>query len=83
MADDNDNEDEKIDASRRRLMRMAIYTPPAIIGIVELANSGCAPASCSPSSCSPNGQCGPTTCNPLINPCAPQSCNPSNCNPNG
>jgi hypothetical protein len=85
MADsDNDNEDkpEKVDESRRRLMRMAIYAPPTIIGIIELTNAGCAPVSCPPSECSPNGQCAPTTCNPVINPCAPQSCNPATCNPN-
>jgi hypothetical protein len=78
MADDNENPDDKFDASRRRLIRMAIYTPPIVIGIMQLQNTGCAPASCSPVSCNPNSQCAPNTCNPVINPCGPQNCNPAN-----
>ena len=77
MADSDDPKDEKFDATRRRLLRIALYTPPAVIGIIQLNNAGCAPpASCGPSSCQPNTQCGPNTCNPIINPCAPQMCNP-------
>ena len=79
MADDP--KDEKIDQARRRLMRMAVYTPPVVIGIIQLADAGCATASCAPVQCNPNTQCAPNTCNPTINPCAPQNCNPASCNP--
>lgn len=82
MADsDDDTKDEKIDATRRRLMRMAVYTPPVILGVISLS-AGCQPVSCTPVLCSPNNQCGPNQCNPVINPCAPQMCNPQMCNPN-
>jgi hypothetical protein len=81
MADSDDNKDEKIDATRRRLMRIAVYTPPVILGVISLS-AGCQPVSCFPVSCPPNTQCGPNTCNPVINPCAPQNCNPLSCNPN-
>ena len=84
MADDDKKDDEKIDEARRRLMRLAVYTPPAIIGIIQLNNAGCAPPStCGPSVCTPNNICGPNTCNPVINPCSPQTCNPATCNPHG
>jgi len=76
--------DDKIDASRRRLLRVAVYVPPAVLGAVALNQTACQPASpcnptsCGPTNCSPSGTCGPNSCNPVINPCNPQSCNPSN-----
>lgn len=78
--------DDKIDAARRRLLRVAVYVPPAVLGAVALNQAACQPASvCNPNvncapvnNCGPNGACGPNNCNPVINPCNPQSCNPSN-----
>ena len=79
MADSDDpQDDDKVALTRRRLLRIAIYTPPTVIGIIQLNNAGCAPpASCPPNVCQPNSQCGPNTCNPVINPCNPQNCNPN------
>jgi hypothetical protein len=75
MADEND---EKVNAARRRLLRIAIYTPPAILGGVALSQmAGCQGVSCAPQVCQPNNSCGPNACNPAINPCNPQNCNPN------
>lgn len=65
MADDDkdDTQDERIDAARRRLLRNAVYVPPAIIGIVSLTQ-GCAPGSCNPTNCSPSQTCRPNQCRP-------------------
>jgi hypothetical protein len=77
-----DETDPKIDAARRRLLRIAVYTPPAILGAVALNSmAGCQGVSCSPQVCGPGNQCGPTNCHPVVNPCAPQTCNPQSCNP--
>jgi len=43
---------EQINVARRRLLRTAIYVPPAVIGAVSLLE-GCAPGSCTPN-CTPN-----------------------------
>ena len=61
---DQDAEDN-VNVARRRLMKTAVYLPPAVIGIVALTQ-GCAPGSCSPITCNPNnGPCNPNTpCNP-------------------
>ena len=69
MADPKDpnpeQSQEKIDSARRRLLIRAMYVPPAVIGIVSLAQ-GCVP-----------GSCAPLICNPNNNPCHPnQPCNP-------
>ena len=72
-----------IDRARRRLLIKAIYIPPTVIGIIELSQSGCAPApSCNPQSCHPNGgPCNPDDCNPQN--CSPNTgCNPDDCPPN-
>ena len=61
MADEKDpaeTADEKINAARRRLLRNAVYVPPAIIGIVSLME-GCAPGSCAPATCNPAHGCHP------------------------
>ncbi len=67
MADDNnadDKADDKINDARRRLLRAAVYVPPAVIGIVSLTQ-GCAPGSCSPGQCTPLTNCHPNQpCNP-------------------
>ena len=80
MAEDKD---DKIDAARRRMLRIAVYVPPAILGAVALNSAaGCQGVSCSPQVCGPGNQCGPTNCHPIVNPCNPQTCNPASCNPN-
>jgi hypothetical protein len=57
--------DDQADEVRRRLLRIAIYTPPAVIGAIALSQSGCQPASCGPQQCHPNGgPCGPDSCPP-------------------
>jgi len=73
MAEDPD---DKIDAARRRLMKIAIYVPPAVLGAVSLNSA----AGCQGVSCPPGAACGPNNCHPVIDPCQPQNCNP-NCLP--
>lgn len=64
MGDDKrDDEDQRINAARRRLLRTAVYVPPAIIGIVSLSQ-GCAPGSCNPNNCTPSQTCRPQQCRP-------------------
>ena len=53
-----------VDEVRRRLMKIAVYAVPAVIGAVELTQGACAPVSCNPSTCNPN-------------PCAPHPCPPN------
>lgn len=75
MAEEND---EKVNAARRRLLRIAVYAPPAVLGTVALSKmAGCQAVSCGPQVCNPNNTCGPNNCNPAINPCNPQNCNPN------
>lgn len=71
---------EAIDRGRRRLLGMATYIPPAVLGIISLQQAGCQPApSCNPATCSPATQ----PCQPDSNPCSPNTgCNPDTCNPN-
>ena len=59
---------ESINRARRRLLTMAKYVPPTVIGIIALQQAGCQP---SPS-------CGPNTnpCGPNGNPCGPDNCPP-------
>ena len=60
-----DPSDRSPDEVRRRLLRIAIYLPPTILGTIALSEGGCQPGSCNPASCNPNGgPCGPVGCNP-------------------
>lgn len=67
MAHDSDDEksqkDEQFSAARRRLLRTAVYVPPAVIGIISLTQ-GCAPGSCAPATCVPSKACHPNACAP-------------------
>ncbi len=64
MADEKDpKEQERIDTARRRLLRNAVYIPPAVIGAVSLMQ-GCAPGSCNPTNCTPSQTCRPNQCRP-------------------
>ena len=38
--------------ARRRLLRMALYVPPVVIGSIALTQAGCQPEPCS---CQPSG----------------------------
>jgi len=66
--------------ARRRLLKLIVYVPPTVLGVVSLQQSGCAPnPSCNPSTCNPATQ----PCNPDNTPCGPNTgCNPDNCAPN-
>ena len=63
MADDE--QDERINEARRRLLRNVVYVPPAVIGIVSLTQ-GCAPGSCIPNNCTPAQNCNPNQCRPRM-----------------
>jgi hypothetical protein len=76
---------DRVDTARRRLLQMAVYVPPTILGIISLQQAGCQGGpSCAPATCGPNGPCNPD------NPCAPDGgcppdngCAPDVCRPNG
>lgn len=76
---------ESVDRARRRLLGMAVYVPPAVLGIISLQQAACQEATCGPSTpcnpgsgCNPDGAaCGPTSCAPNGGGCSPDSCNPS------
>lgn len=42
-----------VNAARRRLLRMAVYVPPIVIGSIALSQAGCQPDPCP--SCPPFG----------------------------
>jgi hypothetical protein len=61
MSDRNDTRDEPTtDEARRRLLKMALYVPPAILGVVSVTQAACQNAS-SPD-CPPDT--GPPPCPP-------------------
>jgi len=80
MSDPNPKDPERVNRARRRLLDMAVYVPPIVLGIVALQQAGCQAApSCNPGTCSPSTQ----PCSPDNNPCGPNvGCNPNTCNPN-
>lgn len=61
-----DPKDESVDQARRRLLGMAKYVPPTVLGIIALQEAGCQPVP----SCPPPSPCGPSS------PCNPNACNP-------
>ncbi|HLU65438.1 MAG TPA: hypothetical protein VKZ63_04155 [Kofleriaceae bacterium] len=75
----NESGAESVDRARRRLLGMAVYVPPTVLGIISLQQAGCQPSpSCNPSTCNPGSQ----PCNPDSVPCPPNSgCNPDSCPP--
>jgi hypothetical protein len=90
-----DPKDESVDQARRRLLGMAKYVPPTVLGIISLQQAGCqvqpSSAGCGPNACSPSNPCAPDGggcnpngggCNPDI-PCPPAGggCNPDSCPP--
>lgn len=75
---------EPVDRARRRLLAMAVYVPPTVLGIISLQQAGCQPGpSCNPATCTPDTGCPPDTgCTPDTG-CSPDTgCNPDNCPPN-
>jgi len=86
-----DPKDESVDQARRRLLGMAKYVPPTVLGIISLQQAGCQdtascnPGSCSPGLCNPSSPCDPDGggCNPNGGGCAPDNCGPGggSCNP--
>ena len=87
-----DPKDDSVNQARRRLLGMAKYVPPTVLGIISLQQAGCQPtASCPPTTCTPatspcgpdtspcgpNTGCGPDTCGPNGGPCGPDSCPPA------
>ena len=61
---------DSIDTVRRKLLKLTVYVPPAIIGTMLVSREGWAQASCNPASCNPatgcnpGPTCGPATCKP-------------------
>jgi hypothetical protein len=52
MADNKDPKND-VNEARRRLLRMAVYVPPVVIGSIALSQAGCQPDPCP--SCQPFG----------------------------
>ena len=74
-------DDAPEDRARRRLLKLAVYVPPAVLGAMTLELSACQTASCAPQSCQP-ATCAPADCNP--GQCPPLICSPNTpCEPDG
>ncbi|MFB6356653.1 MAG: hypothetical protein ABEJ65_09090 [bacterium] len=82
-SDQNQDQSSDVDISRRKFLKWAAYTPPAMMAVMASSTAAEA-ATCGPDSCNPN-TCGPDSddCNP--NTCGPdRGCNPDDgCNPPG
>ena len=50
---DDHDDDQPVNEGRRRLLRMAVYVPPVVIGAITLSQAGCQPDPCP--SCQPVG----------------------------
>ncbi|MBL0218881.1 MAG: hypothetical protein IPQ07_34035 [Myxococcales bacterium] len=61
---------------RRRLLRMAKYVPPVVLGAITLSQAGCQPEPCS---CPPSGgvSCPPGAPAPKTEPSKAQEVDPS------
>jgi hypothetical protein len=76
--------DAAVSLARRRLLKIGIYTAPAIVGTLllqrdaEAQSPTCDPYQCKPAPCPPK-PCDPTPCNPT--PCKPAPCGPGPCKP--
>jgi hypothetical protein len=51
-----ETEDQPVNPGRRRLLGMAMYVPPIVIGAISLQQAGCQPSG----SCMPDGGCVPS-----------------------
>jgi len=72
---DDHDDDQPVNEGRRRLLRMAIYVPPVVIGAVTLSQAGCQPDPCP--SCQPLG--GNNVCPPGLK--APDTAPPEKADP--
>jgi hypothetical protein len=70
--DDTRDETEVTDQARRRLLKLAVYVPPAILGVVAASQAACQAQSCGPTNCPPEN--GGTPCPPT----GGQGCPPAN-----
>jgi hypothetical protein len=52
MSEKKTDKTAPVNDARRRLLRMAIYVPPVVIGSIALTQAGCQPEPCS---CEPSG----------------------------
>ncbi len=68
MANEDHDEDEKIDRSRRLLMKSAVYAAPVVISFIQVNRAAAQASLCGPqdpNSCVPDGApCGPDACMP-------------------
>jgi hypothetical protein len=66
---DKTEAERPVNDARRRLLRMAIYVPPVVIGSIALTQAGCQPEPCS---CEPSGgaSCRTAPAAPKSNPAA-------------
>ncbi|MFB6346088.1 MAG: hypothetical protein ABEK50_09985 [bacterium] len=72
-SDEESEEQDKAEVSRRKFLKWASYVPPTILGIAATAKPSYA-ATCNPNACNPD--CNPNAdCNP------DKSCGPDGCNP--
>ena len=71
MATDDRTDDQVTNEARRRLLKMAMYVPPAVLGVVSVSQAACQGASCGPNACPPDTVCGPSACPPQGGGCGP------------
>lgn len=62
--DDKPDHTQGTDEARRRLLKMALYVPPAILGVVSVSSCDGHTTSCGPNACPPESPCGPNACPP-------------------
>ncbi len=55
---------DELDRARRRFLKVAAYTAPAVIATISIDKAHAQAPSCNPSTCMP-GVCNPNNCNPL------------------
>lgn len=68
---------EKI--ARRKLLKLAAYTAPAVIGSLLVSQDAlAAQVSCNPPPCTPRNPCGPSTCKPRTQPLVSPAVSPAN-----
>ncbi|CAN5889041.1 hypothetical protein BH11MYX3_BH11MYX3_44750 [soil metagenome] len=60
--DQNAAADKPFNEARRRLLRMAVYVPPVVLGAITLSQAGCQPEPCS---CPPSGGASCPTGSPI------------------
>lgn len=64
--------------ARRKLLKLAAYTAPAVIGSLLISQDAVAQVSCNPPPCTPRNPCGPSTCKPRTQPLVSPAVSPAN-----